>query len=318
MPPAVQGRDPSALLALALKRGPETISDLAALARGERIPQARHTDLVRAGLVRARSRTLPPRLMVPVLALEAALGLDGGGMLNRLLSLLQGADDRPARDSYLEALAEALAEHLDALKEARGGFDPEALADTLDDLSLTVSRLTADDADPSLTTRVAVMCARLIEELARTLGGRRRVQEAAETEILPIDALASVVADLVVSLPRPLTVPGAAALAGALAGPQPLPRAGERRTLAPHETTAARSEAVKQALSGHAPLHDLYAGLVLDEALARHVRLVGFGRQLIDENGWLPTADRVDGPAPLAWTTALAEARQLHENAEAA
>lgn len=319
MPPAVQGRDPSALLALALKRGPQTISDLAALARGERIPQARHTDLVRAGLVRARSQQLPPRLMVPVLALEAALSLDGGGMLNKLLALLQGAGDRPARDSYLEALASTLAEHLDALKQAPAGFDAQALTETLDDLALTVSRLAAEDADPSLATRVAVLCARLVEQVARTLGGRRRLQEQPQLEILPLEALASAARDLVVALPRPLAVPSPAALAGAAAGPQPLPRAGERRTLAVHATTADRGQAVEKALAGAAPLADLYGGLALEEALARHVRLVGLGRQMIDEAGWLPIADRVEGPAPLVWSTALAEARpvviEAHERA---
>jgi len=302
MPPSATGRSTLELVGLAARRGEEDLRVLAACARGEPVDPELADALVRAGLLRGgQEPRLPARLLVPVLALEASLGLNGERLLAELHALLRSAPTAAARNSLLVALAAELDGHLDELRD--GALATETALEVVADLVETVRRLSDAEADPVLVTRVAALAAQVVERLARALRPRRTRSRPAAGHYEERE-LARAIAGMVVALPRPRLIPSARMLAAALAGPQPLPYASALVRELPG-ATACPTAAVRAALADPDPLHALYAGYDIEEALRRHARTVGLGRQVFAEHGRLPGAARLNGPAPLAWTTEL-------------
>lgn len=310
MPAAHGSQSTLALIALVSRRGAEDVIALAALARGEEIEEGRSKALLRAGLLRAGSPPrLPARLIAPVLALEASLGLAGQDLLARLVGLLKEADSPRAREALLAALVEELEEYLSHLADdAPDGAAPD-LRETLDDLAATVAQLSAAAADPAYVTRVAGLCAHLVERLAQQLACPRPRQEKKQRVQFSLEELAASVAGFWWAPPSLLPIPAPEALAAALAGPAVPVLASERKlTLAGAEDREGRRARVAAALDQPHPVESLYAGLDLSEALARHVCLVGLGRSVLDEAGRELSAELRPGPAPLSWSTELAAA----------
>lgn len=306
MPHAPSARDPVALLALALAKGEPTIASLAALAHGQTLPEGEVERLRRIGLIEAGPPRLDPRLFAPILALEAALGLAGEETLNQLLGLLRGAGNRAARDSILAALAEELHRHIDILAE---GVAPtaELLEPILSDLQQVVARLHVAEADPILVTRVAELAARLIERLARQLRvGRRPRRERDQLPDLPLPSLAAALGDLHLQLPHLLPVPSAQAIARAVSEPE-FPAAGESRSesFLTNDGRSLRRTRVGEALLSPEPLHLLYRGQELPEALRCHSTLTGLGREALESAKLDSLSQIAVGPAPLAWSTRL-------------
>jgi hypothetical protein len=320
VPAAVASRSTLDLISLAARRGEADLRALAALARGEEIEAETSDGLVRAGLLRSRSGRvrLPAQLIAPVLALEAALGLAGDSALGELLALLKQASTRNARDTLLEALAEQLHAALAELGNGSELPDAASMRVLLDDLTATVAQLSSEDADPAYATRVAELCALLVERIAERLTGKRRRAEAKRTPDLPLHLLAAAVAGMPVALTRPLTLPSSAALARALAGPQAQPLAATRKIVMFEDETPQRRESVRSALEDDAPLERLYHGVGVDEALGRHACLVGLGRSALTEAARLPSALRRSGPSPLAWSTELVADTAVRATAAAA
>lgn len=305
MPPSVHRRDTAALLAVALRRGEASVAALAALARGETLDEGDLERLKRAGLL--QGERLPPRLIVPVLALEASLGLAGPALLEQLLGLLKGANDRSARETLLLALIDQLHEEAVRLAESQPAtVDLGQLHAVLDDLALTTERLRGEDVDPALVTRVAVLVAKLVEQLAEAVTLPRRQRQHKPLAAFPPELLALAVDDLVLTFPKLLAVPSVEDMISAFAGDSVLPAAPAPRPLELNASErVTRGRAVQAALSSAEPTRALYEGLDLGEALRRHTRLIGLGRDALVTATLLPAADRHDGPKPLAWSTAL-------------
>lgn len=308
MPPSVHRRDTAALLAVALRRGQTSVTALAALARGEILPDAELAQLRRAGLL--QGERLPPRLIVPVLALEASLGLAGVDLLEQLLNLLKGADDRSAREALLLALIDQLQEEAADLVEADPkDVDLNRLHEVLDDLGLTTARLRSQEVDPALVTRVASLVAKLVEQLAEAVTLPRRRRKTKPLQSYSPDLLALAVEDLVLSFPKLLPAPSVEDLVGAFAGDRMLPKAPPARPLElVASERASRKQAVETALRSSEPIRALYEGQELPEALRRHTRLIGLGRDVLAEATLVPVASKESGPQPLSWSTALASA----------
>ena len=314
---AAADRHPLQLVAVVARRGEDDLRDLAALIRGAELDPERVDALRRAGLLRAGSPPrVPAKLVAPVLALESALGLRGDGPLAQLLALLKGAAHQSERDTLLAAMADQLTEHLDELGEGRPLPGRGDLRDLLDDLKATISRLDTDQADPAFVTRVSELCARLIERLAGTLTIRRARRTAARP--LPaLDArdLASAVFDQVHVVCVPLRTPSTEALARALLGTDALPQASTRRETLGHSSGQERRRVVAEALTAPDPAVALYGGQDPKEALRRHATLLSAGSDGLAAAGWRSTGTLRDGPAPLAWSTGLAETAAYEEAA---
>lgn len=317
---------PLALIGVLARRGEDDLRALARVARGEQIPEDRADSLRRAGLLRAGPRqALPAALIAPVLALEAALGLRGGGTIVELVKLLQGAETADQRDLLLDALRDQLEEHLAAL-DADGAhkLDVEALRPALDDLAQTVERLKLGGCDPAQATAVAQLCAKLIERLAGTIQPRRRARRRQAPEVV-VDhipdadrprLLADAVYDMQFASPRLITVPSEQALARALLGAEAIPAASRRIEHLDAAPQKDRRREVLDALTGADINTALYHGAGIEEAFLRHLTLIGLGPAQLRDRAVVSSAERRPGPAPLSWSTALT--RRVEEGRVAA
>src|SRR4051794_30713939 len=109
-------RAPLELIAIIARRGTDDLTALAQIARGRPADPERVRALTRAGVLRAGGK-LPAVLLVPVLALDAALGLTRAERVRQMTRMMAQAPDPPAREQILDSLAEELAEQLDALRD---------------------------------------------------------------------------------------------------------------------------------------------------------------------------------------------------------
>jgi hypothetical protein len=267
--------------------------------------------LVRAGVLRAGGK-LPAKLLVPVLALDAALGMQGDRLLGQLTRLLSGSASVEQRDMVLDAIADELTEHLEQINDGPAVAAPEQLRAALTELRDTLTRLAAEDADPAQVTRVAVLCAKLIERLAPQIAPRptRKVKERPLTGSGhdPQD-LADAAWGMAVRLTSPIVVPSVEALAQIAAGPARLPQRTQRRAELGVDHRAGRTERVSAALRSSNAVAELYEGQTIDEALRRHVCVTSLGAQGLRDAGVRLSSSQTDGPQPLEWSTTIESAR---------
>lgn len=295
------------LIAVAARRGPDDLHALAQLARGEEVSEERVQDLTRAGLVRGGARPhVPARLLIPALALDAALGLSGEETLAELATLLTKAQSPRAREMLLHALQEELLGHIESLGNGKVPDKPEKLSAALGALDDTLAALLAISSDAAAVTRTATLCARLVDKLAYALAPRRRAKSPQQMPALDAARLAGSVCDMVVSVTRTLRVPSAESLAAALAGPQSRPQAPARAAKMARSVSASRKQDVLDALAGDSPVDALYKNQEPEEALARHSALIRAGADTIAAHGWEFISQRTPGPDPLEWSTDIA------------
>lgn len=315
--PLTASRQPLDLVGVLARRGEDDLQALAALIRGEQIDPDRVDTLRRAGLLRAGDHPrVPAKIVAPVLALESALGLRGDGPLSQLLALLKGAAGPSEREMLLDAMGEQLAEHLDDLRQGRPVSDPEGLRGVLDDLDAAVRRLRPDQVDPAHVTRIAELCARLIERLADTLTVRRTRKPQPAAPPATLSALAAACPDPLPRITRPVALPRVDALARALLGAEAPPAQTTRRATLDPADASGRRALVAAALAGRDPAQVLY-GQAADsvEALRRHALLIGLGSESLAQHHLRSQATILPGPGPLAWSSQLA---RRHTAAQAA
>jgi hypothetical protein len=303
------------LVALACRRGPDDLSALAAMARGESIDPQRAQSLVRAGLLRA-SKTgpkLPAELIAPVLALDASLGGQGSQLISELVAMLAGADGAQ-RDVLLDALTEQLQNQLEQLRGLEvSGSSVEALLAALNDLQQATGRLQDEGLSTSRATRLAALCAQLVEQLARH-AQPKRLRKSKDPLNFSFEAAAAVSRTRVVCLTQPLRLPCAQRLAASAVGSRtpPVSERQARMEDASHGNLSAEVVARSGSANPSQSLYSDCSGVV--EALQMHGALIALGEEHWNEAGLVSASEIIEGPRPLQWSTSLSS-RKVGERA---